>query len=444
MHDLGLALSGGGSRAAAFHCGTLTALEDLRLINSIDVVSAVSGGSLLGAAWAVTIARGQSTRGFVNSMQEELTRGFVSRSLRPSLIAALTPGIPYSCTHLLAETFDRTLFQGFTLGQLPKRPALCLNATMLNNGQIAKFTREGFSAWGVTVPDAVPSHVVPWSNFSLAHAVAASAAFPIGLPPLTLRLRDFPPGTQFGNAFGGARTVYLTDGGVLENLGIQTLLKSQRYASWNLVVSDADMHSRPWRNRGLLGLAIGFVIWLLSGRVLERLMRVMNDKQNRWARQEVYDQLIRSWLTEEVRRGTTVPQKGMASYLDQEPQRRRRALLFVRVAQDWNSFFGSIPRWRLVELGERAGETEAAIPRDTDPSRIADYLEGVGCDLTAARHYYAQLGGDSAAQRMSEVSTNFTALPLETVQCLAAHAAWQVHAAHSIFMPFQGDRTTFT
>ena len=444
MYDLGLALSGGGSRAAAFHCGTISALSELHLIDKIDVVSTVSGGSLFGAAWMAAKVGGQSVREFTDSIQEELSCGFIAKSLRPSLLLALIPKVPYSRTHLLADTFDRVLLHGLTLGRLPERPVLCINTTVLNNGQVAKFSRDGFSAWGITVPRAKPSHVVPWSNFPLAHAVAASAAFPIGLPPLTLRLRDFPPGTQFRNSLTGAEKIYLTDGGVLENLGIQTLLKSRRYASWDLVVSDAGVHDRPWKNRGLVGSARGFFIWLLSGRTLDRLMLVMNDKQNRWARQEILDQLIHSWLAEELQRGSTVPHKGIASYLNQEPKRRRRALLFVRVAQSWNSFFSSIPRWRLVELGERAGEPEAAIPSNDDPARIADYLERVGCNLTVAKEYHMQLGGDSAADMMNTVKTGFTALSPETVQRLAAHAAWQVHAAHSIYMPLQDGKVMFT
>src|SRR5229473_1655763 len=43
-NTLGLALSGGGSRAAAFHCGTVAALDELHLLEKVDVVSTVSGG----------------------------------------------------------------------------------------------------------------------------------------------------------------------------------------------------------------------------------------------------------------------------------------------------------------------------------------------------------------------------------------------------------------
>ena len=47
MHQLGLALSGGGSRAIAFHRGTLRALDELGLIDAIDVVLTVSGDRFL-------------------------------------------------------------------------------------------------------------------------------------------------------------------------------------------------------------------------------------------------------------------------------------------------------------------------------------------------------------------------------------------------------------
>ena len=49
---IGLALSGGGSRAAAFHLGCLRALDDLGLLDRIQVISTISGGSIIGAYFA--------------------------------------------------------------------------------------------------------------------------------------------------------------------------------------------------------------------------------------------------------------------------------------------------------------------------------------------------------------------------------------------------------
>ena len=47
--DIGLALSGGGSRAMAFHLGCLRALHDEGLLDQVATISAVSGGSVLAA-----------------------------------------------------------------------------------------------------------------------------------------------------------------------------------------------------------------------------------------------------------------------------------------------------------------------------------------------------------------------------------------------------------
>ena len=48
---LGLALSGGGHRAAFFHIGVLAKLAELGLLRHLEVISTVSGGSIVGALY---------------------------------------------------------------------------------------------------------------------------------------------------------------------------------------------------------------------------------------------------------------------------------------------------------------------------------------------------------------------------------------------------------
>ncbi|MFL5827489.1 MAG: patatin-like phospholipase family protein [Thermoleophilaceae bacterium] len=48
---LGLALSGGGFRASFFHIGVLARLAELGVLRSVEVISTVSGGSIVGALW---------------------------------------------------------------------------------------------------------------------------------------------------------------------------------------------------------------------------------------------------------------------------------------------------------------------------------------------------------------------------------------------------------
>ena len=50
---IGLALSGGGYRAAAYHIGTLRALRKLGILDNVDVISSISGGSIIAAYYAL-------------------------------------------------------------------------------------------------------------------------------------------------------------------------------------------------------------------------------------------------------------------------------------------------------------------------------------------------------------------------------------------------------
>lgn len=50
---IGLAMSGGGYRAAAFHLGTLRALYDLQIFDKVSIMSTISGGSITGAAYSL-------------------------------------------------------------------------------------------------------------------------------------------------------------------------------------------------------------------------------------------------------------------------------------------------------------------------------------------------------------------------------------------------------
>ena len=53
---VGLALSGGGFRAPLFHIGVLARLVELNLLRQIEVISCVSGGSIIGAIITLSYA----------------------------------------------------------------------------------------------------------------------------------------------------------------------------------------------------------------------------------------------------------------------------------------------------------------------------------------------------------------------------------------------------
>ena len=63
--------------------------------------------------------------------------------------------------------------------------------------------------------------------------------FPIGLPPFVLDIEKVPSGTSRPASIAKPGSVYLSDGGVIENLGVQTLLRSRGFGSWDIIQSDA-------------------------------------------------------------------------------------------------------------------------------------------------------------------------------------------------------------
>ena len=89
--EVGLALSGGGSRAIAFHLGCLRALDDLGLMNRLQVISSVSGGSVISAMYTYS---NDSFAAFdarvVKLLRRGLTGGILRAALRPSAIGKTT------------------------------------------------------------------------------------------------------------------------------------------------------------------------------------------------------------------------------------------------------------------------------------------------------------------------------------------------------------------
>ena len=248
---IGIALSGGGCRAIAFHLGCLRTLDRLGILERARVLSTVSGGSVIGAMHAIhegsfedferqvravleagfmfsalrtaiTTTEGLKAAGsflriaiFANWMPPDR---FVSRRVRRMLAAGTTaieePRMPRrtaSSTTILRRTFDTTLFNGKMLGELATdRPELVVVAAELRTGSAFYFTKHeaGSYRFGKTDP----------SGISVAHAVMASAAYPMFLPCLDEVI-------SFNRPDGSLVTdrVTLTDGGVYDNLGLSPL-----------------------------------------------------------------------------------------------------------------------------------------------------------------------------------------------------------------------------
>jgi predicted acylesterase/phospholipase RssA len=298
---VGLALSGGGFRASFYHLGVLARLAELDVLRHVDVLSCVSGGSIVGACYWLALRRrlldgtplGRDS--YVQIVNDLIThfRDAVARDLRggvqPSKAAVAFRVIvggekgaldPEAVANVLESDFYRPLMPGtgtLYMDQLSftpadhdpvatssatfnparhnwlrahKVPALVINATTVNTGHGWQFTPTwmGESPWAVhEAADVVPR--LQWAYYNnaawrmrLGRAVAASACVPGVFSPL-----------QLAAPYERPIDVRLVDGGVYDNQGTVALLAANCNV---LIVSDAagQLMLEPQPTPGLRGL----------------------------------------------------------------------------------------------------------------------------------------------------------------------------------------------
>jgi NTE family protein len=250
--SIAIALSGGGSRAMAFHLGCLRALHAHGILEQAKTISAVSGGSVLAALYCQHSGDFASFEAKVRSV---LSCGFVGAALKKAVttsegikvLACLFPLVitqlgatilryaTLACpmprnfrrrlaaflnessfprfasrTTILKRVFADELFKRQMLTELRgDRPKLIIIACELRTKSAFYFARDGVGSWRLGKTD--PAQV------QIAHAVAASAAYPGLLPALDEYLTLEKKGEHT------RQRVILTDGGVYDNLGLAPL-----------------------------------------------------------------------------------------------------------------------------------------------------------------------------------------------------------------------------
>ena len=229
-YRIGLALSGGGFRATAFHLGVFRKLQKMGILWKLDLLSCVSGGSIAGAYLAANWGD--------DAALDRLDKYLRSASIAVGSVVAGVLNPFESRLDKLAETYDRDLFKKKTLDKLDGGPRLYLNATNLATGNMFFFVT------GEKKGAEMGEHELgqrPAGAFRLSRAVAASSAFPPVFPPLKLTKKEFNvPDVDY---------VTLTDGGVYDNLGANPLFREKRNALDYALISDAgkpfEIEDRP-------------------------------------------------------------------------------------------------------------------------------------------------------------------------------------------------------
>lgn len=250
---IGLALSGGGVRAAAFHAGVLRYLAEQHQLEKIIHVSSVSGGSLfMGLVLSAAQYNWPSSSGYLSAVLPRVRELLTTKSLQHGamhrlLFNPLNWQFLLSRANVVAQTIRSLWGIDAPLGRIAARPIWSINGTTAETGRRFRFKARRMGDYELGYADA--------ATFSLASAMAVSAAFPGGIGPLAINAHDFQwfkrphwdaPEEEEHHLLPFAQ-LHLYDGGLYDNLGIEPLfdvgtqlLKNAEPGQINyIVVSDA-------------------------------------------------------------------------------------------------------------------------------------------------------------------------------------------------------------
>lgn len=276
---IGLALSGGGVRAAAFHLGMLRFLAEMNLLEKVTYISTVSGGTLLaGLVFSRNKYRWPSSEAFLQRVHPAIADVMKRYDIQWRYVARLFL-LPWNWlrfpfrANVLADTIRSTWNIRAPLSELPAEPIWAINGTTMETGRRWRFRVEVASTAAETfaMGDGELGETDA-SNFPIADAMATSAAFPGGISPLRIRNCDRVwTIRRYVDGKAGPRepvrpaywSYHIADGGVYDNLGLEPLFDAssgaiRKGANTNfLLVSDAGapLRKRPW---GFISQVLGF------------------------------------------------------------------------------------------------------------------------------------------------------------------------------------------
>lgn len=252
-----VALSGGGTRAAALAWAVLHEFEKIRfpvadgsgvrtsdLAAEIDHISGISGGSFAAAAWTLFRDRPDRRKLFEERfLNRNLHRALARNAFLPPWRGLRLVKPQYSRSHVAANLYHQQVFDSETFGDLPGRPGLHIHATLLALGERFTFSPETFGQLGSDL-----------RRYPIGYACAASSAFPVLLSPISLRnhgvsmshedLQMNEPRyrravvdsrdqieqdlrrkhREYFNDKAVNRYIHLADGGLVDNQGLQAML----------------------------------------------------------------------------------------------------------------------------------------------------------------------------------------------------------------------------
>jgi NTE family protein len=210
-----LAISGGGSRAANFGAAVMLELQQRGLLEQVDVISGVSGGTLPAVYYGLGDKAGAFTEPAVReALGYDFQSSWIRRWFLPQNIFRYWFS-DFTRSDIMVQVFNNRLYHDATFADLQPHPKILLNSTVHNDNTRFTFTDERFAMLHSVL-----------ASYRVANAVNASSAFPGAFQDVTLQWYMEP--SQF---------LHLYDGGPIDNLGVQAITE---YLNRNILGTSLD------------------------------------------------------------------------------------------------------------------------------------------------------------------------------------------------------------
>lgn len=277
---IGLALSGGGMRAAVYHLGVLKYLAEEHLLGKIQHISSVSGASIaVGLLYAKNAYQWPSDFTYLSKVLPAIRRDIVKKDIQWTALLRfiVSPYYWNKKVNLLAKVMEKQWQFHACLQDIPEVPLWTINTTAYENGKDFRISTKRMGT---------KNYFVQRPNFPLSHAMVASAGFPIFIGPYKLKTKDYVWNDATASIIVRIRdeVLHLWDGGVYDNMGLDPLFqfkgenRLQKDINY-LIVSNASMDVVEHKTRSI-GFSIGN---------LKRLLDVSMTQNQRLRKREVLD-----------------------------------------------------------------------------------------------------------------------------------------------------------
>lgn len=246
---IGVALSGGGMRAMAFHAGVFRWLAETERMEDVAHISSVSGGTLAaGLVFAVNSWKWPTSQQYLKNVRPEVTRLLTTQSLAcAALLRLVWPSnwrFIFSRANVVSQAIAHSWGITESLSDLPTVPVWSINGTTAETGRRFRFKQDRCGDYEIGYANA--------ARFKIADAMAVSAAFPGLIGPLAIKSADYTwkrrpswnaPVESEREVVLPFKRLHLYDGGVYDNLGLEPLIDPATQTFKNdiqyLVCSDA-------------------------------------------------------------------------------------------------------------------------------------------------------------------------------------------------------------